>query len=829
MDNNEGKDNNSEEELEQNTLKKKFVKRIKKKKITIDTEKIPSIIEALHYFLAELKTIENISSFLSQDNLYFFYSITLKDNVKINLLLSRIYYLMLSKDFLFKLFVPSIKKNEYYKIDIILELIQNIAFVLDKLNEFMFSSMLFDLKKKSLGLLNCLYNNCKAKLKKDDEKIEEVVDLMERITKKFYSKTFNELCESQEIFDILKTKSLFMLAKLEEKLSQINNYFEQYEIFKKFVEINTKVKLPQMKIPEENLNDEQKERLDFCQKYGILLLKFCTYHNYIFLDNEEENSFNIREQYENEEDKINNINTEEKDDKVRLIFLIDKMNKSNNNKNEINNSFLGFTRKEKVHKLLVNKRYKSSLGTQQYYDLILLAIKHYLTDVVKNIKSHPCIKPIRDNLCYFLDSFEIESYFPLYLNNLNKMIINDNFSKSFVTNVFPGEANKFYFDVFFKDDVLIYFEFYLEDKTKDLNFELNVYDHNLNKFKPIFKGERVDETFKFFIHSNGYCIYEIIFDNKYSWFNNKYVNFRVSYLNPINDVATEETFDNENYFIVNKEYFFYMPRAIDNNLNIKNIPVILHSNNLTTVGIADKDELKFKEHKEEEEIISKYYFNYILSTYFQKKKINNKKPLLISIFSQNENLTKGNKALKEQLEDCLNHEDIRFIKYIGFIPDKKIYNFNVKYKLYDLNEQLVINHKLLKNKKEVERKNLIIKSFLLINFNKNKNKLKTIFFNKGEFHTEFTCPNSTVIDFGDINISKEEEIYNLIKELNDNMEGVEVIFRKNKNLEKKELNLIERIKKYCQQNIKPSIPFYEYNTNDICINIIKYIYSLIIN
>ena len=39
MDNNEGKDNNSEEELEQNTLKKKFVKRIKKKKITIDTEK----------------------------------------------------------------------------------------------------------------------------------------------------------------------------------------------------------------------------------------------------------------------------------------------------------------------------------------------------------------------------------------------------------------------------------------------------------------------------------------------------------------------------------------------------------------------------------------------------------------------------------------------------------------------------------------------------------------------------------------------------------------------------------------------------------------------
>ena len=60
MENNEGKDNNSEEELEQNTLNKKFVKRIKKKKIVIDTEKIPSIIEALHYFLSELKTLEKL-------------------------------------------------------------------------------------------------------------------------------------------------------------------------------------------------------------------------------------------------------------------------------------------------------------------------------------------------------------------------------------------------------------------------------------------------------------------------------------------------------------------------------------------------------------------------------------------------------------------------------------------------------------------------------------------------------------------------------------------------------------------------------------------------
>ena len=239
MDNNEGKDNNYEEELEQNTLKKKFVKRIKKKKITIDTEKIPSIIEALHYFLAELKTIENISSFLSQDNLQFFYSLSLRDNIKVNLVLSNIYYIILSKDFLYKKFLPLIQKEETYKIDIILELVRNISFNLSKLDKFIFSYQLFDLKKKSLGLLNILYNNCKNRIKIDDSILEQIVDLMDSVTKKFYSNVFNEICQSQDIFEILKFRSVYMINKFEEKLSQINNYFEQYEVFKKFIEINT--------------------------------------------------------------------------------------------------------------------------------------------------------------------------------------------------------------------------------------------------------------------------------------------------------------------------------------------------------------------------------------------------------------------------------------------------------------------------------------------------------------------------------------------------------------------------------------------------------------
>ena len=50
----------------------------------------------------------------------------------------------------------------------------------------------------------------------------------------------------------------------------------------------------------------------------------------------------------------------------------------------------------------------------------------------------------------------------------------------------------------------------------------------------------------------GYCIYELILDNTYSWFNNKIVNYRISFLNPVSD--EENNFiDTEDYFFVDKE------------------------------------------------------------------------------------------------------------------------------------------------------------------------------------------------------------------------------------------------------------------------------------
>ena len=137
------------------------------------------------------------------------------------------------------------------------------------------------------------------------------------------------------------------------------------------------------------------------------------------------------------------------------------------------------------------------------------------------------------------------------------MMINDNFTQSFVTSVSPGEINKFYFETNFEKETLVYIEFYLEDKTKDINFELNQYDNHNNNFKPIFTQEKVDETLRFYLYCRGYSVYEIVFDNYYSWFNSKDINFRVSYLLPIIEVENEQLYDNDDYFVINGQQFYY--------------------------------------------------------------------------------------------------------------------------------------------------------------------------------------------------------------------------------------------------------------------------------
>ena len=112
------------------------------------------------------------------------------------------------------------------------------------------------------------------------------------------------------------------------------------------------------------------------------------------------------------------------------------------------------SKREKIQDLLSNKRFRSSLATKQYYDLIKKVINFYLDYVIQGLENHPKIKQIKENLIYFLNSFKVESYFPLYLKKLTSIVINDSFTESYISNVYPGEENRIYFNTNNNEDVV---------------------------------------------------------------------------------------------------------------------------------------------------------------------------------------------------------------------------------------------------------------------------------------------------------------------------------------------------------------------------------------
>ena len=118
------------------------------------------------------------------------------------------------------------------------------------------------------------------------------------------------------------------------------------------------------------------------------------------------------------------------------------------------------------------------------------------------------------------------------------------------------------------------------------------------------------------------------------------------------------------------------------------------------------------------------------------------------------------------------------------------------------------------------------RSILLIHLNKNETKIT--FFSKGEFQKQIKLSVLKEINVEDIIINKEEEIFELIKALNNNMNELEIILINNDNLkeeDKQKINdLIEKIKKYCQESINPPINSFIYDINQMCNNVINYIY-----
>ena len=844
------------------------------KNINPSAEDLISLVNNLSHFNHELKSLKDVSFFITEENIGILKKLNEKDNIKINLLLSKLYINLISNESLYSNFLVEIEEQN---LNLIMQVIDECIILIQKLSGFVFDPEMFKFKEKTLSLIKCIYWNCKKKITNItiSQKLEGLID---SFPTQFYSETYNELNKEKDLYDILKSQDQEKINNFEDKFAQINNYFEQFEAFKKFVESNAGIvnyatigEAGEEKKTDVALIDP--EKMDFYQQYGMLLLKFCKYHHYIFLN------------AENKEEK--KPETDSEIDNVRVVFLLDKIKyeseeakadekkeDGNAKKDEENQSPENIMDKSQGNKKIINlmnqKSFTSIVESKEYNDLIKTEINKYL-EMTKNHENDPKLKTVIEQMKYFLSILDVESYVPLYLSDFSKITISDNFTPSFLTNVPAGKKNEFYLETKTNETMLVFIEFSLEDKSKDISFEVNKYEIYSNEYKNIFKEEKIEDTFKFFILCSGYSLYQIIFDNYYSWFTSKDVNYRIALLKlndkQIKGLETEEKkeeneepkeekkeeekpkeeeketekddenklycyFNGKNIAFDQKEICQKIKTAMENkDPNIINIPVVLYLNTLRIISFEDEKGISIKEYTDEDEdLFSKTAFelkikNYLSKTLKLKPADIKDKKIIISIFSQNRELSSLNEEIAEKINavksNSINNsvkdpEYINYLEKIGFYPGEKIegYENKIDYKLYDLCEQGLIYY--LFNCKTQNKE--IKKSVLLMLFD--DKVVNAAIFNEGAVFSNVKGKKNYL---NNININDENGVLDFLENANDTFEGIELVlscFDYKEKEGKKLEELIEKIKKYCEEKLKINVTVCE--ESQISHNVLKY-------
>ena len=844
------------------------------KNINPSAEDLISLVNNLSHFNHELKSLKDVSFFITEENIGILKKLNEKDNIKINLLLSKLYINLISNESLYSNFLVEIEEQN---LNLIMQVIDECIILIQKLSGFVFDPEMFKFKEKTLSLIKCIYWNCKKKITNItiSQKLEGLID---SFPTQFYSETYNELNKEKDLYDILKSQDQEKINNFEDKFAQINNYFEQFEAFKKFVESNAGIvnyatigEAGEEKKTDVALIDP--EKMDFYQQYGMLLLKFCKYHHYIFLN------------AENKEEK--KPETDSEIDNVRVVFLLDKIKyeseeakteekkeEGNAKKEDENQSPENIMDKSQGNKKIINlmnqKSFTSIVESKEYNDLIKTEINKYL-EMTKNHENDPKLKTVIEQMKYFLSILDVESYVPLYLSDFSKITISDNFTPSFLTNVPAGKKNEFYLETKTNETMLVFIEFSLEDKSKDISFEVNKYEIYSNEYKNIFKEEKIEDTFKFFILCSGYSLYQIIFDNYYSWFTSKDVNYRIALLKlndkQIKGLETEEKkeeneepkeekkeeekpkeeeketekddenklycyFNGKNIAFDQKEICQKIKTAMENkDPNIINIPVVLYLNTLRIISFEDEKGISIKEYTDEDEdLFSKTAFelkikNYLSKTLKLKPADIKDKKIIISIFSQNRELSSLNEEIAEKINavksNSINNsvkdpEYINYLEKIGFYPGEKIegYENKIDYKLYDLCEQGLIYY--LFNCKTQNKE--IKKSVLLMLFD--DKVVNAAIFNEGAVFSNVKGKKNYL---NNININDENGVLDFLENANDTFEGIELVlscFDYKEKEGKKLEELIEKIKKCCEEKLKINVTVCE--ESQISHNVLKY-------
>ena len=264
-------------------------------------------------------------------------------------------------------------------------------------------------------------------------------------------------------------------------------------------------------------------------------------------------------------------------------------------------------------------------------------------------------------------------------------------------------------------------EFYVTDENKDIVFKINKYEPSSNDFKNVYNTGKLNKKCNLCVYFEEQSLYQIEFDNKYSWMNSKEVNFTISLFRIIdkdkneanneNNINNINNIDNDNSDKINSEnneksntneykisnavlnnekIIKFFCHNIDTNYTFNcnkiyekikekqmsesndlfknkefNLSILIYLNKIRIVTFDNNDKIIFTEIIEEnEKLISKKFFNKTICKYLNencKVEENNKdKSISINLFCLNRNLSFVSNKVKE-LIDALNSNSINNI------------------------------------------------------------------------------------------------------------------------------------------------------------------------
>ena len=624
-------------------------------------KKIYECYNSLQTFYNSLNEID-LDSLITEENLNYFKDLNPSQNLGIDILLNKIYYkIFSSEDFYKNYFLDSDKNDD--KIPLISELIEIAIKNIDSLVDNVISFKNFQLKENLLKLIKFIYINLKNDTTaKEETHLNELLNVLPQKFfsqnyveiikfKKVIYRSNEQLLKNIEEIDSL----FFELETYYEQLNCFELLFDDIETNKQDQKANNyssvsskdiKKKTYQKVIKEASLEDEDDDEEETKNttkvtkneehneekiiKYGQFLLKICIYQKFHLKnaedfneedkknneeeddDDEEEEEDDEEEEDENEdkERKKNDNKENEKNEKIKIEKNVKKVDENESKENDKNMQPLFLFDLKSIKKVKKNKSNEKDIVEEYLNDkkCISLYEKKNLFEIIKknidNFKylsrgtKDKTIKSLKTKLSLYLESINEDKYIPINIDNINSIKYYCNFSKN--TIVVPNRNSKVFF-IENEENIkgLLLLEFFLTEENKDIICKINKYNPLKDDLILIYDTGRVSKKCRYCLYFEEKSLYQIEFDNSYSWINSKEVNFNISLLRIIDDSIEEKEKEINNDIIDNKNN---ENSEEEISIDKKNIKIKKNNNKINN---NDKDNVNDNNNDEDDKIRDK--------------------------------------------------------------------------------------------------------------------------------------------------------------------------------------------------------------------------------